>query len=79
MYWRGNYDALAASTSSRVLGTVYQLPRLYARLPAQFLFFPDAAFCSFTLCILHHFLFFAEPLVCFFHGTLLSLRLLKWG
>jgi hypothetical protein len=28
---------------------------------------PDFAFCSFTLWILHHFLFFAEPLVCVFH------------
>ena len=78
MYWRRNHAAVPASTSSRVLDTVYQLPRLYSRLPTQLLFLP-------RLCFLLFHALYSSPIFIHCRSALLFvprtcfLCFLKWG
>ncbi len=73
-----NHAAVAPSAPRRVRNHSLHLPRFFPELKYSLYFFHDAAFCSFTLCILLKIFFPAEPLFYSLH-VLCFLWFFKWG
>jgi len=61
-----------------VIKIARHLPRFYARIQVQFLFFHESAFCSFTLCILPPIFFLAVTRFYFYFYSSFS-SFLQWG